>query len=375
MRYLKYTVETEFSDKTGFAINLTVSVLVIYFILQFFGAYKATAKNMFEGSTHIAVSATVNEVLPVESYFGLKNLKGYLNMSLTCGEVKTASSDTFALYGIMENIPEELLPEGTPIADNAAENALYVPDFYAEATGKNIGDTVYFLRHKANGAISVFDETSGNTDDINKEVFDVIPLIITGTYTNGGDGIFYVPLNTVLVRFTVTEANIVFDRTALTESEYNDVLKEIENTFGNADDSSTDFDKVYANKLMVIRIEAMILFMLGMMCIVFLYSFILSKRVRRFSVCRLCGASKMAVIFIITAGCLMTYIISFGLALFLGLALNYGIFIPVLGYDSFDLSECGTLFILTFVIYLAVMTVYIFKFIKNSAVSIYRRSD
>lgn len=375
MRYLKYAVKTEFSDKTGFAINLTVSTLVIYFILQFFGAYKATAKNMFEGSTHIAVSATVNEVLPAESYFGLRSLKGYLNMSLTCGEVITTSSNTFALYGLIENIPEELLPEGKPLEDNTAVDALYVPDFYAEEMNKNIGDTVYFLKHRTNGTILVFDNTTGDTDNINEEVFDVIPLIIAGTYTSGGSGLLYIPLNTVFAHFAVTEVNIVFDRTDLTESEYNNIFRKVEKIFGNADDSSTDFDKVYARKLMTVRIEAMVLFMLGMMCIVFLYSFILSKRMRRFSVCRLCGASKRAVIFIITAGCLMTYIISFGLALFLGLALNYGMFIPVLGYDSFDLSECGTLFILTFLIYLAVMTVYIFKFIKNSAVSIYRRSD
>ncbi len=375
MRYLKYAVRTELSDKTGFIINLTVSVLVIYFILQFFGAYKATTRNMFEGNVALTVSAEVNKTLPAESYLSLRDLKGYSDVSLVCGETGMPSGNNFLLYGRMENIPEELLPEGTPIADNAAENALYVPDFYAEATGKNIGDTVYFLRHKANDAISVFDETSGNIDDINKEVFDVIPLIITGTYTNGGDGIFYVPLNTALAHFNVTEIYIVFNRTYLTESEYNDVLKEIENIFGNADDSYSDFDTVYAGNLMMSRITAMVLFLLGMMCIVFLYSFILSKRLRRFSICRLCGASKGAVIFMITAGCLMTYIISFGLALFLGLALNYCIFIPALGYDSFDLSEWGTLFILTFAIYFAVMAVYISKFIKSSAVGIYRRSE
>lgn len=374
MRYLRYAVKTELSDKTGFIINLTVSVLVIYFILQYFGAYKATAKNMFEGSTDLAVSVSVNEKLPKESYLGLKRLKGYLNTSLFCGETRISSDGYVFLVGRSENIPEKLMPTGKPIEDNTDTDAVYIPNDYAAEIHKEIGDAIFLVRNKASGVIFIFDEASGDVNDVSTDIFDVISLTVAGTFINGTNA-FYFPLNTALENFSVTSADIVFDRSALTEKDYNSVIREIREIFGNADDSHSDFDKVYAVKLMQRRIESMFFFLLGMLCMVFLYSFILSRRIRRFSVCRLCGASKKAVGSIIVLGSLMTYLISFGLALLLGILLNYRVFIPSFGYDSFDLSECGTLFLMTLAIYAAVMTVYISKFVRNSAVGIYRRSE
>ena len=374
MRYLRYAVKTELSDKTGFIINLTVSVLVIYFILQYFGAYKATVRNMFEGSTDLAVTVSVNEKLPKESYLGLKGLKGYLNAVLFCGEFGSSSEGSVFLYGMSENIPETLMPTGKPIEDNTDTNAVYIPVDYATEIQKGIGDVIFLIRNKESGVILLFDEASGNVNDVNTDIFAVIPLTVAGTFINGSNA-FYFPLNTAVENFSVTSADIVFDRSALTENDYNSVIREIRDIFGNADDSHSDFDKVYAGKLMQRRIESMIYFLLGMLCMVFLYSFILSRRIRRFSVCRLCGASKKAVSGIIVLGSLMTYFISFGFALLLGILLNYGVFIPSFGYNSFDLSECGTLFLMTLVIYAVVMTVYISKFVKNSAVGIYRRSE
>lgn len=374
MRYLKYAVKTELSDKTGFTINLAVSVLVIYFILQYFGAYKATVRNMFEGNTDLSISVSVNEKLPKESYLGLKDLNGYLSSTLFCGKIGSDSGFSVTLWGRQENIPEKLMPVGTPIEDNMDSNAVYIPNDYAKEIHKDIGDVIFLVRNKENGFILLFDEASGDVNDVNRDLYDVISLTVAGTFINGTDA-FYFPLNTALENFSATSADIVFDRSALTESDYNSVLQEIREIFGNADDSYSNFDTVYAKKLAQRRIESMVYFLLGMLCMVFLYSFILSRRIRRFSVCRLCGASKKAVGGIIVLGSLMTYIISFGLALLLGLLLNYVIFIPSFGYNSFDLSECGTLFLMTLAIYAVVMTVYISKFVKNSAVGIYRRSE
>lgn len=374
MRYLRYAVKTELSDKTGFIINLTVSVLVIYFILQYFGAYKATAKNMFEGSTDLVVSVSVNEKLPEESYLRLKRLKGYLNAALFCGEIRNSSERSVLLWGRLENIPEKLMPIGKPIEDNTDTDAVYIPNDYAEEIHKGIGDAIFLVRNKENGVILLFDEASGDVNDIKTDIFDVIPLTVAGTFINGTNA-FYFPLNTALENFSVNSADIAFDRSALTENDYNSVIREIMEIFGNADDSHSDFDKVYAVKLMQRRIESMFYFLLGMLCIVFLYSFVLSRRIRRFSVCRLCGASKKAVGSIIVLGSLIIYLISFGLALLLGILLNYKVFIPSFGYNSFDLSECGTLFLMTLAIYAVVVTVYISKFVKNSAVGIYRRSE
>lgn len=374
MRYLKYAVKTELSDKTGFIINLTVSVLVIYFILQYFGAYKATVRNMFEGSTDLVVSVSINEKLSKESYLKLKDLNGYKSVSLFCGEIGNVSERSVFLWGRSENISEKLMPIGKPIEDNTDTDAVYIPNEYSEEIHKGIGDAIFLVRNKENGVILFFDEASGDANNVNRDLFDVIPLTVAGTFINGTNT-FYLPLNTALENFSAASADIVLDRSVLTENEYNNVIREIKEIFGNADDSHSDFDKVYAGKLMQRRIESMVYFLLGMLCMVFLYSFILSRRIRRFSVCRLCGASKKAVGGIIVLGSLMTYLVSFGLALLLGILLNNMVFIPAFGYNSFDLSECGTLFLMTLAIYAVVMTAYITKFVKNSAVGIYRRSE
>lgn len=109
----------------------------------------------------------------------------------------------------------------------------------------------------------------------------------------------------------------------------------------------------------------------------FMYSYILSRRVRRFSVCSLCGASKRDVTIITLIGYLLNYTVSFCLAFLLGKAVNGLFFEERLGYDTMAVSlENGIMLYLLFLaVYLAVTAFYIVDFLKDSAVMVYRRSE
>ena len=91
----------------------------------------------------------------------------------------------------------------------------------------------------------------------------------------------------------------------------------------------------------------------------------------------MCGASKGEAAGVIFIGCMLTYAISFVLAVLLGKALNRAIFERAFGFGTFDLSMNDLLlfFAFTFAIYLAVCGIYVIRFVKNSAAAVYRRNE
>lgn len=378
MKNLIYTFRTELSDKAGFFVNVIASALVLFFVMLYFGSFYGTLKKRFE-TMHYNISV-VSASLTYDNIKRLNalNLKGFLYCRMHCKEryVPGFSNNKqydslFANLCVFIGFPKEIFnQEGTPIKDNENLNYIYIADDLKGILG-DIGDETVLGINKAEGIVSFFDKNDEADDG-----FELFKLSIDGTLgMAAGPSTVIVSPAFFFEHLTPHEMNIYLDSAVLTEDEYNADIKEISEIFGDVQPS--DFDSVYGAFLESRRIQALILFVFGMISLLFLYSYSLSKKIKRFSVIRMCGATKGSVIFIIVARSLFTFILSFLLAAILGKLLNLILFEPVFELNAFDLSAADFIlfFLFTLIIYSAASLIYILKFVKNSAVNIYRRSE
>ena len=377
MKKIIYTLRTELSDKAGFLVNVIASALVLFFVLLYFGSFYGISKKKFDTYLYNISIDTASLTYDNIKKLSTLNLKGFLYSRIDCKEQCVPGfSDNDIFNNISTNLcvfiglPQENDQKGTPIEDNENLNYIYITDEFKGILG-DIGDETVLGINKAAGIVSFFDKKDEAEDG-----FELFKLSIDGTL-----GMSFGP-STVIVspafffeHLTPNRMNIYLDPAVLTKDEYNSDIKEISEIFGDVQPS--DFNSVYGEFMETRRIQALILFVFGMISLLFLYSYTLSKKIKRFSVIRMCGATKGSVIFIIVARSLFTFILSFLLAASLGKLLNLILFEPVFELNAFDLSAADLMvfFLFTLIIYSTISLIYIFKFVKNSAVNIYRRSE
>lgn len=378
MKKLIYTFRTEFSDKAGFFVNVIASALVLFFVMLYFGSLYGTLKKRFETMYYnISVDSASLTYDNIKKLSAL-NLKGFLYCRINCKEQYIFGFSNNDLYNSISSadlcvfigLPQENDQEGTPIGDNENPDYIYIA-YDSKGILGDIGDEIILGINKAEGIVSFFDK-----NDEAEDGFELFKLSIDGTLgMSAGPSTAIVSPAFFFEHLTPDGMNIYLDSAVLTKDEYNADIKKISEIFGDVQPS--DFDSVYGAFLESRRIQALILFVFGMISLIFLYSYTLSKKIKRFSVIRMCGATKGSVIFIIVARSLFTFILSFLLAAALGKLLNLILFEPVFELNAFDLSTADFMlfFLFTLIIYSAASLIYIFKFVKNSAVNIYRRSE
>lgn len=380
MKYLIYAIKTELSNKTSFAVNIISTALVIYFVLQYFGSYTGVLSSEYEKSPYYVLSSSIQTDISDNDLDRISNIKGFEMAEISCGNIG-GNPQGVLLLGIMGKPLDSMMFGGdVAIENNTDPNSVYIPYSYIAKLGKDVGDEIALKKHKETGIFLFADEaesdSEGSAED--KDEYELISFKICGTFGDGlmrGEALAF-PKAAVLKYFKPANIMIRLNVFQLTEEEFNGALAEIEDIFGNVT-NLVDFDKILSDQINSMRWQSGICFAIGMICIMFMYSYILSRRVRRFSVCSLCGASKRDITLITVIGCILNYTVSFILALLLGIAANRFIFQPSLGYDTMDISfENGlSLFLLFLAVYLAVTIFYAVKFLKNTAVTVYRRSE
>lgn len=376
MKYFIYAIKTELSNKTSFAVNIISTALVIYFILQYFGSYTGILSSKYDKSPYYVLSSNFQTEISDRELDRISALKGFEMAEICCGNIGGNPSG-IALLGILGK-PLDTMMFGGEIAieKNTDPNSVYIPYSYIAKLEKAVGDELVLKKHKETGIFLFVGEDENNSVD--KDEFELISFHISGTFGDGlmrGETLAF-PEAAVLKYFKPQEIEIRLNVFQLNEEEFNADLREIEDIFGNVK-NLIDFDKIISDQITSMRWQSAVAFAIGMICIMFMYSYILSKRVRRFSIYSICGASKREITVITVLCCLLNYIVSFLLALVLGFAANKFIFEPNLGYNTMDISfENGlSLFLLFLGVYLIVTVFYAVDFLKDTAVTVYRRSE
>ncbi len=376
MKYFIYAIKTELSNKASFAVNIISTALVIYFILQYFGSYTGILSNQYDKSPYYVLSSNIQKEMSEKELDRTSELKGFEMAEISCGNIGGNPSG-ISLLGILGK-PLDAMMFGGEIAieKNTDPNSVYIPYSYITKLGKDVGDELVLKKHKETGIFLFVGEDENNADD--KDEYELVSFKICGTFGGGLSGVetLAFPEAAVLKHFKPARIEIRLSVFQLTEEEFNADLKEIEGIFGNVT-NLVDFDKIISDQISSMRWLSAVAFAIGMICIMFMYSYILSKRVRRFSIYSICGASKREITVITVLCCLFNYIVSFLLALVLGFAANKFIFEPNLGYNTMDISfENGfSLFLLFLGVYLIVTVFYAVDFLKDAAVTVYRRSE
>ncbi len=388
MKYLIYAIKTELSNKASFVINIISTALVIYFVLQYFGSYTGILSNEYDKSSHYVLSSSIQTDISDNELDRISNIKGFEWAEISCGNIG-GNPQGILLLGITGKPSDSMMFGGDiAIEKNTDPNSVYIPYSYIAKLGKNVGDEITLKKHKETGIFLFADEAASSGEgenekenegeNLDKDEYELVSFKICGTFGDGliqGETLAF-PKAAVLKYFKPAQVQIRLNVFQLTEEEFNGALAEIENIFGNVT-NLVDFDKILSDQINSMRWQSGICFAIGMICIMFMYSYILSRRVRRFSVCSLCGASKRDITLITVIGCILNYTVSFLLALLLGIAANRFIFQPSLGYDTMDISFGNglSLFLLFLAVYLAVTIYYAVDFLKNTAVTVYRRSE
>lgn len=241
MKYLKYAIKTELSNKSSFAVNIIATALVIYFILQYFGSYRGILTNDYEKSPYYILSSTIQDDISEENLQRLSHIKGFETARLNCGNIG-GTPYGIALVGMVGRPDDDFMFGGTvAIENNTDKDSVYIPLSYSSNIGgEKIGDTLFLKKHKESGIFFLSDyiedaentENTENTED-NKENFEEVSFTIAGTFGDGfmAGNAFAFPAATALNHFEPTQAEIYLDVFELTEEEFNADLEEIKTIF------------------------------------------------------------------------------------------------------------------------------------------------
>ena len=139
----------------------------------------------------------------------------------------------------------------------------------------------------------------------------------------------------------------------------------------------TGFDAMQPREPSYNKNESIIFFFLGLVYVVMVYSYILSKRVKRFSIYAQNGASKRLLLGISFVGGIFIYTVSFVLGYLLTVFLSRVLFEPILPFETLTLEwgDISEYFIFLLTVYLVVLGIFMTTYAKNTIVSIYRRSE
>lgn len=367
MKKIIYALRTELSDMAGFVTNVISTALVLFFVMLYFGSYYGSLKSLQTIERYgVDIVATYSR----EDIEKIKALKGYLYCELRCEEHCHTEPDV-NIHCYLNYSPEDfLMPEGIPMEENDDPNYAYV-SYEEKSRLGDIGDELILGINQEKKEVKVFKKNK------KEEGYELFRLTVDGTLGKSiGPSAVCISPSFFFENLTPSSISVYFDAVNLTEKEFNDNVKALTEIIGEPT-LVMDFDFKYGQALEFRRITAALLFIFGMISLLFLYSYTLSKKIKRFSVIKICGATKGSVFAVIAAGSLFTFVLSFFAAIILGKLLNLILFEPAFGFNTFNLEIIDYLkfFIITLMIYSIVSFIYIFKFIKNSAISVYRRSE
>lgn len=347
MKLILYSIKLETDNKFFLLFHIAALVIVSYVILQYYGGRRGVLQDAAYTGEY-TVNVSLSESVSAEKIEECAATNGFVYAMLY--------SETPCFYDEDDPTPYLCVSFlGTPSDDphfrggELKENTVYIPYSMTLLYGIDAGDTI----------------------DINDHSYEIAG-------TSGLDHMLVFPIDTLVSDHTVRNMSIYLNAEILTDEQYSESLEKLQQILG--DDAWVDadeFDETFQDNLSARRNEATFFFLLGTVCIVFVYAFILSKRKRRFSICSICGASKKNIVTMIGIGTFAVFTFSFVVAALLGKAVNLLIFEPFFGYDTYvlEFSDFLLFYVIMLVIYIAVITIFAGKFIKNTAIGNYRRSE
>lgn len=353
MKYFLYSIRMELSDKTGLLIHMLIVILSSYFIFQYYGAYKGNLENELYKTEYNAKIQFSNSP-SMEQLEECTTLNGYKYGVAVSDEYIREGENIYeysCFAAVVGEMPEIYRLEGGSFEDYSDQNPVYIPYSMSKLKSKSVGDDI----------------------DLNGKKYTVAGI----TGESAAEYVF-IPLSELAGDFTVQSMSIIFDAEALSEAEYSKNINSLESIFGGDAFVRADvFDEVIQQKLFTRYIESIFLFLLGAICIVFVYSYILHKRIKHFSICTLCGASKKGIFLIISLGSFIIFTLSFIIAAIFGKVVNIAIFEPIFKYNTYnvEISDFWIFYIITFIIYALVIGFFSIKFLKNTSIGNYRRAE
>lgn len=346
MKLILYSIKLEFANKRILLFHYIALMVVSYMVFQYYGAYYGTLQNeAYTGEYTVRIGLT--EKFDSEKFEECTSVNGFVYSMIYSEEpIYFDENDTpYQCIGILGTPSFDIYFEGNELT----ENTVYIPYSMSILQGLNIGDKI---------TISNNEYEIAGTSGLNYEIM--------------------FPISSLAADYSITSMYIYLNAEKITEDQYKDSVNQLQNIFGNsALLTADDFDETFQANLLARKVEASFLFLLGTICIVFVYAYILTKRKRRFSICSICGASQKNVSVMICIGAFLIFTLSFISSAFLGKIVNLLFFEPIFGYNTFKLTINDILlfYIIMFVIYAVVITIFVGRFIKNTAINNYRRSE
>ncbi len=345
MKLILYALRTGISNKLLFLVHFITIVVVSYAVFQYYGAYYGTLQNeAYTGEYTVRVN--FYDTVSAEKIEECSSVTGFVYETVySDAAIEFSEYDTYQCISIIGTPSYNMHIDGGELK----ENSVYIPYTLTLTHKLKVGEKI---------------------------TLDNVQYDIAGTW--GQLEYFLMPIKTLTEKYSVRNMTVFLNAEELSDEQYQDSLSRLDEILGSsAIIQADDFDEKFQSDLMGRKIEAVFLFLLGTVCIVFVYSFILSKRARRFSVCSICGASKRTVVSMIAIDAFLTFTFGFIVAALLGKVINTAIFEPSFGYDTYMLSFRDFLlfYFIMLVIYIVVITIFSGKFIANTAISNYRRSE
>lgn len=346
MKLILYSIKLEFANKCILLFHYIALVVVSYVVFQYYGAYYGTLQNeAYTGEYTVRIN--LSEKIDSEKFEECTSVDGFVYATVYSKEsILYDENDTpYQCVSILGTPSYDVYFEGNELT----ENTVYIPYSMSILHGLEIGDKI----------------TIGNYE-----------YEIAGTSGLSYEIMF--PIFSLNADYSITSMYIYLNAETITDDQYKDSVNQLQKILGkNAWVAADDFDETFQANLLSRKTEASFLFLLGTICIVFVYAYILTKRKRRFSICSICGASQKNVSVMICIGAFLIFTLSFISSAFLGKIVNLLFFEPMFGYNTFELTINDFLlfYIIMLVIYAVVITVFAGRFIKNTAISNYRRSE
>ena len=346
MKLILYSVKIELANKSLLLFHFIILTIVSYVVFQYYGAYNGMLHDeIVDNEYKINVSLAGSPLL--EQVKECTEVYGFIYGIIYADEpIDLCNGNIYHCCSIIGEPNFELRIDGNELNNES----IYIPYSLSVLNNIKTGDYLCFnnKKYKIAGISSLTDNT----------------LIL--------------PIESLLDGYTVSNFNLSFNSLILSDEDYYSSLSSLQQIFGtNAKVYSDIYNEVFGERLKARKFEALLLFLLGTICIIFIYSYILSSRIKRYSICSMCGASRKDIITTIAIGSCIVFSVSFFSAAFIGKIINKLLFEPIWGYNTYDLklNDYLLFYIIMFFIYTIITVVYSSNFVKYSSVTIYKRYE
>ena len=351
MKTLFLAFRIEWSNRSQFFIHISVLILILYFTLQYFGAYYGTIYSSI-GPQRYELSALLAAPLSQAKITQIENLSGFQSAFIMAAETAELDGQTYQVASILGQLSYSIQLDGSDISESdisSEKHVILVPYSYAIQSRKKIDDTI-------------------NLDGVDYQ--------IVGTVGDALRNCFLVPYTTLFASFTPIRIQISLDSGKISQAQYASDAVKAGDILGSSIEKK-DFDQDFKAKLQTRKVESVLYFTLGVICLVFVYSYILFQRQKRLAVYTLNGATGNRLTVIMLSGSVIVFCVGYISAYLLGIALNRLIFSHFFDYDTYALKwgDVWFFFLITLSIYLVVLFQYLRRFRRTSAIHVYRRKE